>query len=144
MHRRRLFRQSLGFLQGLDLYGDSGGREQPGGCTRGGRGLGIPEELIGKVFERFTRGETSRNRTSGGFGIGLAVCSDSGHPGQQNLGSKPEARCGIQDRAAARQPGIIGWSISNPRDLTPASDCTLNIELLPVYMYAAPRYSISK
>jgi signal transduction histidine kinase len=38
------------------------------------QGAGVPEELIGKVFERFTRGEASRNRTSGGFGIGLAVC----------------------------------------------------------------------
>jgi signal transduction histidine kinase len=38
------------------------------------QGAGVPEELIGKVFERFTRGEISRNRTSGGFGIGLAVC----------------------------------------------------------------------
>ena len=37
-------------------------------------GAGIPEELIGKVFDRFTRGESSRNRSSGGFGIGLAVC----------------------------------------------------------------------
>lgn len=37
-------------------------------------GTGIPEELIGKVFDRFTRGEESRNRSSGGFGIGLAVC----------------------------------------------------------------------
>jgi len=37
-------------------------------------GVGVPDEMIGKVFERFTRGEASRNRTSGGFGIGLAVC----------------------------------------------------------------------
>jgi signal transduction histidine kinase len=37
-------------------------------------GAGVPEELIGKVFERFTRGAPSRNRNLGGFGIGLAVC----------------------------------------------------------------------
>ncbi|HEY3781431.1 MAG TPA: ATP-binding protein [Fimbriimonadaceae bacterium] len=39
-------------------------------------GTGVPDELIGKVFERFTRGESSRNRASGGFGIGLAVCKN--------------------------------------------------------------------
>jgi signal transduction histidine kinase len=36
-------------------------------------GPGIPENIRETLFERFTRGETSRNRELGGFGIGLAV-----------------------------------------------------------------------
>lgn len=36
-------------------------------------GSGIPEALRATLFERFTRGDTSRNRELGGFGIGLAV-----------------------------------------------------------------------
>lgn len=36
-------------------------------------GGGIPEEFRDKLFERFARVETSRNRGLGGFGIGLSV-----------------------------------------------------------------------
>lgn len=37
------------------------------------RGPGIPEERLGDVFEAFTRLETSRNRDTGGIGLGLAL-----------------------------------------------------------------------
>lgn len=36
-------------------------------------GIGIPEESIGKVFERFYRVDRSRSREAGGFGIGLSL-----------------------------------------------------------------------
>ncbi len=38
------------------------------------RGTGIPDDLKEKIFERFYRTDTSRNREYGGFGIGLAIC----------------------------------------------------------------------
>jgi len=36
-------------------------------------GPGLPDELLDKVFEPFYRGETSRNRETGGSGLGLTI-----------------------------------------------------------------------
>jgi signal transduction histidine kinase len=37
-------------------------------------GTGIPPEHVAHVFERFRRGDPSRSRATGGFGLGLAIC----------------------------------------------------------------------
>jgi two-component system sensor histidine kinase CpxA len=36
-------------------------------------GPGVPEELIGQVFEPFRRVDSARTRSSGGVGLGLAI-----------------------------------------------------------------------
>ena len=35
---------------------------------------GVPDAMLPRLFERFFRGEISRNRATGGSGLGLAIC----------------------------------------------------------------------
>jgi two-component system sensor histidine kinase BaeS len=62
-------------------YTDSGGRFAVRGAVAGGRlrldfddsAPGLPEDQLPLAFERFFRAEGSRNRASGGAGLGLAI-----------------------------------------------------------------------
>lgn len=55
-------------------------------------GIGIRQEEQGYIFERFYRGEKSRNRKTGGAGIGLAIVKAivEAHGGQVVVTSKPD------------------------------------------------------
>ena len=54
-------------------------------------GVGIAEEDLLHVFERFWRGEASRARSAEGSGIGLALVSDIAalHGGRATVASRP-------------------------------------------------------
>ncbi|WP_254509120.1 sensor histidine kinase [Anatilimnocola floriformis] len=54
-------------------------------------GCGIPLEKQGQVFERFFRADPSRNRASGGNGLGLSICRSlvAAHGGKISFASTP-------------------------------------------------------
>ena len=55
-------------------------------------GPGIPEELLEQVFEPFFRVESSRNRDTGGTGLGLCIARDvaQSHGGSVTLRNHPD------------------------------------------------------
>jgi two-component system, OmpR family, sensor kinase len=55
-------------------------------------GPGIPSELMESAFEPFRRLETSRNRETGGSGLGLSIARDilRAHGGEIFLRNQPE------------------------------------------------------
>jgi signal transduction histidine kinase len=55
-------------------------------------GPGIPEEEIEKAFDPFFRGEASRNRETGGTGLGLGIARNiaRAHGGELSLRNRPE------------------------------------------------------
>lgn len=55
-------------------------------------GIGIPEEELPFIFERFYRADKSRNRSTGGSGIGLTIVKSilEAHGGSIRVTSKPQ------------------------------------------------------
>ncbi len=55
-------------------------------------GPGIPEDSIHEMLETFTRGEASRNRETGGSGLGLTLARAVAeqHGGTLTLANRPE------------------------------------------------------
>ena len=55
-------------------------------------GPGIPEDVIGSVFERFVRADPSRARSSGGSGLGLAIVEGivRAHGGRVEAANRPQ------------------------------------------------------
>lgn len=51
-------------------------------------GIGVPEEQLERIFDKFYRVDTSRSREKGGTGLGLSICSDI----IKNLGGKIGAK----------------------------------------------------
>jgi signal transduction histidine kinase len=80
------------------------------------RGPGIPTEALDEVFRPFYRVDKSRNRSTGGVGLGLTVAQGiiQGHGGEITLTNRPEG--GLQarvvlpvlhTRASISEPGEV-------------------------------------
>jgi signal transduction histidine kinase len=69
-------------------------------------GPGIPEMARQRVFERFVRLDESRDRASGGTGLGLPIVWEvvKGHQGEVAVGTSPLGGCRILVRLPASEP----------------------------------------
>lgn len=72
------------------------------------QGVGIPAEEQGRVFERFYRVDESRDRTTGGTGLGLSLVKHicNSHRGEVTLFSQP----GVGSTFTIRLPRLIDAS----------------------------------
>ncbi|MDY0087058.1 MAG: ATP-binding protein [Coriobacteriia bacterium] len=69
-------------------------------------GPGIPEQDLGRLFDRFSRTQASRDRSSGGSGLGLAIVKAivTAHAGEIEAANRPEGGA----RFTLRLPGLKG------------------------------------
>ena len=65
-------------------------------------GIGIPEELLGRIFERFYRVEKDRSRERGGSGLGLAIVKHLCHAIGAEISVKSEVGLGSEFRVQFR------------------------------------------
>ena len=66
-------------------------------------GPGIPEADRARIFEPFTRLDTSRNRDSGGYGLGLAIA--------QRIAQWHGGNIGVEDSPLGGARFVISWPV---------------------------------
>jgi signal transduction histidine kinase len=69
------------------------------------KGPGIPQHDLARMMEPFTRGEGSRNRTTGGAGLGLAIARAIAeqHGGRLVLANRPEGGLSVELRLPTKR-----------------------------------------
>ncbi|WP_439181752.1 sensor histidine kinase [Carboxylicivirga taeanensis] len=79
--KQRIFQVMSNLIVNSINYGKKGGKTEVSFFDMGNRvlvevkdtGIGIPEESLPRIFERFYRADKSRSREQGGTGLGLAI-----------------------------------------------------------------------
>jgi two-component system sensor histidine kinase BaeS len=107
----RLMQVFQNILENEVRYADDGARLRVGCRLRDGQveiafhdsGPGVPDEELGRLFERFYRVEGSRNRATGGSGLGLAICQSivAAHDGSLVASRSPEGGLALTLRLPA-------------------------------------------
>ena len=97
--RARIEQVLINMISNAIKYTHDGGRIQLTAGAEDGEvwasvrdnGVGIPQEDIGHVFERFYRVDKARSRASGGTGLGLSIAQEivTRHGGRIELQSRP-------------------------------------------------------
>lgn len=74
------------------------------------QGVGIPSSELGRVFERFYRGDPARSRQTGGTGLGLSIVKHvvHNHRGEVRVWSHPGRGSTFTIRLTAVEPGEHG------------------------------------
>lgn len=103
-------------------YSDAGSKVGVGVTTRNGhvdidvtdQGVGIPADEQARVFERFYRVDASRDRTTGGTGLGLSLVKHIAltHRGEITLFSQP----GVGSTFTIRLPRLIDTNKEKPHE----------------------------
>ncbi len=97
-----IYQVAFNLIENAIKYNLPGGRVEVGVTRRENRvaltvtdtGLGIPEEDLPRIFDRFYRVDKARSRAAGGTGLGLSIARDTArlHGGDITAGPNPAGR----------------------------------------------------
>jgi two-component system phosphate regulon sensor histidine kinase PhoR len=126
--RQRLTQVLLNLVRNAIAYTPTGGIVSIGlhpdgpdavALTVADTGIGIPQEDLDRIFDRFYRTDASRARTSGGFGLGLAIVRDlvAAMGGTVSVTSTvgEGSTFTVTLRVAPQRPDGIGLPMSRPQ-----------------------------
>ena len=97
-----IYQVAFNLVENAIKYNLPGGRVEVGVSRRGDKvaltvtdtGLGIPEDDLPRIFDRFYRVDKARSRAAGGTGLGLSIARDTArvHGGDITAGPNPAGR----------------------------------------------------
>ncbi|WP_462418051.1 MtrAB system histidine kinase MtrB [Kytococcus sp. Marseille-QA3725] len=97
-------------------------------------GIGMDDDQMDRVFDRFWRADPARNRTAGGTGLGLSICAGDAreHRGWLQVSSRPGQGATFRLTVPRREGQDVGGSPIALRAPHPSDDtCRNQIEEMP-------------